>query len=73
MDFSPHSLTESNLQDCHDDFRNFIWVVYKTLRLDVDPLTMDIATFVQETEKTGEDIFITAMRGIGKSYINNCY
>lgn len=54
-----------------DDFRNFLWVVWKHLNLpDPTPIQYDIASWLQHGPKRA---IIEAFRGIGKSWITSAY
>jgi hypothetical protein len=54
-----------------DDFRNFLFVVWKHLNLpDPTPIQYDIASFLQHGPKR---FIIEAFRGIGKSWVTSAY
>ena len=54
-----------------DDFRNFLYLTWKHLRLpDPTPIQYDIADYLQHG---GQRTVISAFRGVGKSWITACY
>jgi hypothetical protein len=54
-----------------DDFRNFLYVTWKHLRLpDPTPVQYDIAAYLQHGPKRS---IIQAFRGVGKSWITSAY
>lgn len=62
---------ENQLKDALGDFRTFLCLTWKHLRLPAPtPLQLDIAHFLQHG---GNRIMIQAFRGVGKSYITVAY
>jgi len=60
-------MTQNKLKD----FRNFLFVIWKHLRLpQPTPLQYDIASYLQSDERR---IIIEAFRGIGKSWATSAY
>ena len=55
------------------DFRNFLFVCYKHLNLEVDHISYEIAAYIQELYETKTSGMAQAMRGIGKSYVTSCF
>lgn len=54
-----------------EDFRNFLWVVWKHLNLpDPTPVQYDIADYIQNSPKR---CIIEAFRGVGKSYVTAAF
>ena len=54
-----------------DDFRNFLYLTWKHLRLpEPTPIQYDIADYLQHG---GQRSIISAFRGVGKSWITACY
>ena len=55
------------------DFRNFLYVCYKHLNLEIDHFTYQIAGFLQELHEDRDNGMIQALRAIGKSYVTSCF
>ena len=58
-------------QKIKDDFRSFLWLVWKHINLpDPTPVQYDIAHYIQHGPKR---CMVQAFRGVGKSYITSAY
>lgn len=61
----------SNLWPIYEDFRNFLYVIWKHLNLpDPTPVQYDIASFLQHSPNR---CVIEAFRGVGKSWVTSAY
>lgn len=80
-DFKPHavptkgelaaSTSYTKVDPLRDDFRNFLYVVWKHLNLpDPTPVQYDIAHYLQHGPKR---CVIEAFRGVGKSYVTSAF
>lgn len=65
------SLSKAEKDPLKEDFRNFLWVIWKHLRLpDPTPVQYDIASFLQHGPRR---LVIEAFRGVGKSWITAAF
>jgi hypothetical protein len=65
----PTKGVDPGLWPVYDDFRNFLYVVWKHLRLpDPTPVQYDIANYLQNGPKR---MMVQAFRGLGKSWITS--
>jgi len=55
------------------DFRNFLYAAYVHMGLEVDPITYEIAEYLQTLYEDRTPGMVQAMRGIGKSYVTSCF
>jgi hypothetical protein len=68
---SSSNLPDSQIQEIKEDFRKFLYVIWKHLALpDPTPVQYDIAHYLQHAPKRR---MIQAFRGIGKSWITSAY
>ena len=67
----PEWITNSSQQRMHDDFRAFLWYIWKCLNLpEPTAVQYDIATYLQYGDPRR---IIEAFRGVGKSWITAAY
>ena len=67
----PEWITNPSQEKMHDDFRAFLWYIWKCLNLPTPTAVQyDIAMYLQHGDKRR---IIEAFRGVGKSWITAAY